>query len=89
MSHTETPVDQFPPCDLDPRHGNAAYDGKVIGVSSWAFMCEECFADFGVGLGLGIGQRLVLREVPPMPPLRVRTVGDLLADMTRHPSRRR
>ena len=35
----------------------AAYDGKTI-YGPWAFMCHNCFEAFGVGLGLGKGQKL-------------------------------
>ena len=85
---TETLVDSFPPCDLNPAHGPAAYDARVQGLSSWAYQCEECFAALGAGLGLGLGQRLVLREVPPTPRLRGATVADQLAQASRLPSRR-
>lgn len=37
--------------------GEAAYDGKTI-YGPWAFMCPNCFEAFGVGLGLGKGQKL-------------------------------
>ena len=46
------------------RHGrerDAAYDGKTKR-GPWAYMCEECFADQGIGLGLGLGQRLEVRS---------------------------
>jgi len=36
----------------------AVVDGKTKD-GPWAYMCEEHFRDFGVGLGLGKGQRLV------------------------------
>jgi hypothetical protein len=26
----------------------------------WAYQCEGCFAEYGVGLGLGKGQELVV-----------------------------
>ena len=37
--------------------GEAEYDGKTI-YGPWAFMCFRCFEAFGVGLGLGKGQKL-------------------------------
>ena len=54
----------FPDCDMH-KMGTvelipAAYDGKTF-LGPWAYMCEECFTDYGVGLGVGRGQRLVLR----------------------------
>lgn len=64
---TEVVVDKLPECDLckvapvtDPPNV-AAYDGKTR-MGPWAYMCEECFKVYGIGLGLGVGQRLVLRE---------------------------
>ena len=39
----------------------AEYDGRTIS-GPWAYMCEECFVRFGVGLGTGKGQRLVIME---------------------------
>lgn len=45
----------------------AEYDGKTQ-AGPWAFMCSADFANYGVGLGLGRGQRLVLvqpEEVEP------------------------
>ena len=54
-------VEALPLCDFDPSHGDAAVDGKTK-MGPWANMCESCFAANGVGLGLGRGQRLILRE---------------------------
>jgi hypothetical protein len=45
--------------NLPPRR--ACYDGKTI-YGSWAFMCQECFTKYGVGLGTGRGRRLVLKD---------------------------
>lgn len=64
-------VSKFPDCDLcKSRHAlveyylvkPAGYDARTI-IGSWAYLCEEHFKEFGIGLGLGKGQRLVLREV--------------------------
>ena len=41
--------------------GEAHYDGKTI-YGSWAYMCEEHFSAYGVGLGTGRGQKLILRK---------------------------
>lgn len=63
----EVIVATIPDCDLcqlivGPR-SPAAYDGKTtLGHGPWAYMCEEHFRDFGVGLGTGRGQRLLLAE---------------------------
>jgi len=35
----------------------AKYDGKTK-VGPWAWMCEKCFIRYGVGLGMGKGQKL-------------------------------
>lgn len=60
--HTEVVVDELPLCDLDRDHGVAGYDAKLKGRSSWAYLCDGCFKDHGRGLGLGVGQRLILRD---------------------------
>jgi len=64
----QLPADDVPPDDLDevevasipqcsfcgePAH----YDAKTR-MGPWAYMCEKCYGIFGVGLGLGKGQRL-------------------------------
>lgn len=67
--HEEVIVHDYPDCDFckkecedgakTPR--KAKYDGKtnVVG-GSWAYMCQEHFDVYGVGLGLGRGQRLLV-----------------------------
>jgi len=50
-------------CDLCKQEGitrEAKYDGKTI-YGSWANMCEECYKEFGAGLGTGKGQELPKR----------------------------
>lgn len=66
---TEVKVSALPTCDIHEyvlRKGvvTAHYDGvtKLPG-SQWANMCEDCFQTYGVGLGTGRGQHLVVREV--------------------------
>lgn len=59
--HTEVKVARLPLCDIDSTHGPAAYDGKTHG-GPWGNMCEPCFAEYGIGLGLGKGQKLILIE---------------------------
>ena len=59
--HTEVKVAEIPGCDFCARSGvqrKAGYDGKSR-LGPWAYMCETCFDKYGVGLGLGRGQRLV------------------------------
>lgn len=43
-------------CDLCKRK-QAKYDAKTT-LGPWAYLCEECFKRFGVGLGLGRGQKI-------------------------------
>ena len=54
----EVVVDSLPKCDF--CESEARYDGKTK-LGPWGNMCEECFPVYGVGLGTGKGQRLVLR----------------------------
>lgn len=66
MSDTETIVDEIPKCDFARLHSAsldtaATVDGKTM-FGFWANMCEQHFRIYGVGLGLGKGQRLVLRS---------------------------
>jgi hypothetical protein len=57
----------IPPCDLCGHFVSqgkqfetkpAAYDAATI-MGSWAYLCEEHFASYGLGLGTGRGQRLI------------------------------
>lgn len=63
--HIVAEVDSIPPCDICTALGgavmDAAYDGKTM-YGPWGFMCEEHFASHGIGVGLGKGQHLKLRE---------------------------
>ena len=55
-------VAKLPRCDFcggQPNRRLAKYDGKTMG-GSWANMCQEHFEDYGIGLGTGKGQRLIL-----------------------------
>lgn len=56
----EVKVAVIPTCDVCKTRP-AAYDGKTVH-GPWAYMCEPCFAALGIGLGTGLGQRLILRE---------------------------
>lgn len=56
-----------PSCDIHKGSGHtvpAMVDGKTRS-GPWANMCEDCFDRFGVGLGTGRGQRLLLRGEEP------------------------
>ncbi len=63
--HTQVEVARIPACDLcklagiNPPHP-AAYDAATR-QGPWGYLCEQHFTDHGLGLGLGRGQRLVLR----------------------------
>ena len=51
-------VTQLPQCDICTGQV-AKYDAMTVR-GPWAFMCQGCFEDYGVGLGLGRGQEIVL-----------------------------
>lgn len=56
---TEVQIDHLPTCRFC---GNTAgYDGQTH-MGSWAYMCEDCFQIYGVGLGMGRGQKLICLE---------------------------
>jgi hypothetical protein len=51
MGQTET-------CDIckqDLKSGNTFYDARTK-MGPWALCCQECFKEYGVGVGLGVGQ---------------------------------
>ena len=60
MSATEAKVSKLPACDFD-RHHTATYDARTK-MGPWAFMCEACFERHGAGLGMGLGQHLVVES---------------------------
>jgi len=49
----------LPNCDFCGEVAN--YDARTK-IGPWANMCQHCFENFGVGLWLGAGQRLVLNK---------------------------
>lgn len=54
-------MSSIPLCDICKSENitiPAAYDGKTK-YGPWAYMCEEDFQVFGVGLGTGKGQKFV------------------------------
>jgi len=64
--HTQVKVAVLPKCDYCKQNGvdrDAKYDAKVSIATYWANMCQGHFDLYGIGLGLGIGQELVL-DVP-------------------------
>lgn len=60
-NHTEVTVTVLPLCDLCTERGitrPATVDGKTT-MGPWAHMCDAHYDVYGVGLGLGQGQRMV------------------------------
>jgi hypothetical protein len=53
-------VNKRPKCDFCERP--AIYDGKTT-MSGWAYMCDEHFSTYGIGLGMGKGQVLVVANI--------------------------
>lgn len=54
----------LPNCDFCQQESSvslATVDGKTV-MGPWANMCAHHFAAYGVGLGTGKGQRLVLKS---------------------------
>jgi hypothetical protein len=58
-NHEAVMVSALPKCDFCAAE--ATFDGRVKGISSWANMCHVDFEIHGVGLGLGVGQELIVR----------------------------
>ncbi|WJH25423.1 hypothetical protein [Pseudarthrobacter defluvii] len=61
---TTAEVYSLPECDFCQRQGvekEAHYDGKTnLPGEPWGNMCEEHYAQYGTGLGLGVGQKLIV-----------------------------
>ena len=57
--HTEVEVAYLPGCDFCSK--TAEVDGRTR-MGPWANMCPGHHVEYGVGLGLGKGQRLTLRK---------------------------
>ena len=51
-------VTELPKCDFCSF--NARFDGRTTMGTAWANMCRIHFAQVGIGLGTGKGQRLIL-----------------------------
>lgn len=67
--HTTVTVDEIPPCAFPHAvYTPAAYDGKTTR-GPWAYMCQQHHILHGVGLGLGKGQRLVLKGASVITPI--------------------
>lgn len=52
-------VTRLPNCDVC-RAKPAAYDAKTKS-GPWGNLCEDCYKEHGIGLGTGLGQRLILQ----------------------------
>lgn len=73
MSNTYTIVTTLPLCDYQsipgsichgaPEH-HARVDGATQHGGPWAHMCEDAFRLYGVGVGVGLGQVLLLPNEP-------------------------
>ena len=59
MPASWTRVEKKPRCDF--CGSEAKYDGKTK-LGPWAYMCEICFEKFGIGLGTGKGQKLIVDD---------------------------
>lgn len=55
--------------------GIAEYDGKTS-MGPWANMCQRDFDTYGVGLGLGRGQKLIVQAYDPDATNAPKVVGD-------------
>jgi len=61
-AHITVEVAALPNCDFDQdTKVPAAYDGKTK-FGPWANMCERHFKVYGLGLGIGRGQKFVLKK---------------------------
>jgi hypothetical protein len=60
--HTSVAVSVIPSCDVNPDHGAAYADAKILrpAPGPWGNFCKSCFDSFGCRLGLGFGQALML-----------------------------
>jgi len=48
-------------CDVPHCDEEALYDAKTI-YGPWGYLCQHHFDVLGVGLGMGKGQRLIVKE---------------------------
>jgi len=53
-------MDRLPNCDFCKEQ--ALYDGRTV-TGVWAYMCSKHYMSYGVGLGAGKGQRLILSDL--------------------------
>jgi hypothetical protein len=63
MSGTDVWIDEPKWCDFcQPTPVVAIVDGATRDRGPWANMCVEHFAQYGIGIGTGVGQRLHVRD---------------------------
>jgi hypothetical protein len=68
MKYDDTATDvltERPDCDICKQQGRKrpAYVDCKTKQGPWAYACTQCFARYGIGLGMGRGQRLLIE--PP------------------------
>lgn len=59
--HKSVKVASLPKCDACGNSTLAHYDCKTV-FGPWANLCDAHFSEYGIGLGLGYGQELVLTD---------------------------
>lgn len=65
MAAREVTVAKLPACNIHEGRP-AVYDFRTL-QGLWMYGCEECYRAYGRGLGVGLGQRLVVRPEEPKP----------------------
>lgn len=61
MNGTKVYLPQLPDCTFHLElgvHRPALFDAHIRGRKYWAYLCDPCFEEHGMGLGEGRGQRL-------------------------------
>ena len=59
--NTEVEVLSLPKCDFCSEQ--AHYDARIPAYATWGYVCETHFQQFECKLGLGRGQKLILKGV--------------------------
>lgn len=67
MMGTSVEMSRIPSCNLadmggHPNEVRPAFADGATKMGPWAYMCESCFAQYGLGLGTGVGQKLILKD---------------------------
>jgi len=57
----EVKVLELPQCQMCEA-SVASYDSRLFAQTIWAFLCEKCYEKFGVSLGTGNAQKLILTK---------------------------